>query len=87
LLVSRSSSTLVAAWSWPNLVSESETCVGSRVRLVGVSIPIEKNFYRLPFTPLSGSPYRSFNLFFRCTIKISNLPLEAEGIQNTLQWV
>jgi hypothetical protein len=43
------------------LGSESETCVGSRVHLVGVSISFEKNFYRLPFTPpLSGSPYRSF---------------------------
>jgi hypothetical protein len=46
-----------------NLGSESETCVGSRVRLVGVLISIEKNFYRLPFTPpLSGSPYRSFTV-------------------------
>jgi hypothetical protein len=46
-----------------NLGSESETCVGNRVHLVGVSISIEKNFYRLPFTPpLSGSLYRSFNL-------------------------
>jgi hypothetical protein len=46
-----------------NLGSESETCVGSRVRLVGVFISFEKNFYRLPFTPpLSGSPYRSFTL-------------------------
>jgi hypothetical protein len=45
-----------------NLGSESETCVGSRVHLVGVFISFEKNFYRLPFTPpLSGSPYRSFN--------------------------
>jgi hypothetical protein len=45
-----------------NLGSESETCVGSRVHLVGDSISFEKNFYRLPFTPpLSGSPYRSFN--------------------------
>jgi hypothetical protein len=44
-----------------NLGSESETCVGSRVRLVGVSISFEKNFNRLPFTPpLSGSPYQSF---------------------------
>jgi hypothetical protein len=34
-----------------NLGSESETCVGSRVRLVGVFLSIEKNFYRLPFTP------------------------------------
>jgi hypothetical protein len=36
-----------------NLGSESETCVGSRVRLVVVSISFEKNFYRLPFTPPS----------------------------------
>jgi hypothetical protein len=44
-----------------NLGSESKTCVGSRVHLVGVSISIEKNFYQLPVTPpLSGSPYRSF---------------------------
>jgi hypothetical protein len=35
-----------------NLGSESETCVGSRVHLVGVSISFE-NFYRLPFTPPS----------------------------------
>jgi hypothetical protein len=34
-----------------NLGSESETCVGSRVHLVGVSISFEKNFYRLPFIP------------------------------------
>jgi hypothetical protein len=46
-----------------NLGSESETCVGSRVRLVGFLISFEKNFYRLPFTPpLSGSPYRSFSM-------------------------
>jgi hypothetical protein len=36
-----------------NLGSDSETCVGSRVHLVGVSISFEKNFYRLPFTPPS----------------------------------
>jgi hypothetical protein len=36
-----------------NLGSESETCVGSRIRLVGVFISFEKNFYRLPFTPPS----------------------------------
>jgi hypothetical protein len=36
-----------------NLGSESETCVGSSVHLVGVSISSEKNFYRLPFTPPS----------------------------------
>jgi hypothetical protein len=34
-----------------NLGSESETCVGGRVRLVGASISFEKNFYRLSFTP------------------------------------
>jgi hypothetical protein len=50
-----------------NLGSESETCVGSRVRLVGVFISIGKNFYRLPFTPpLSGSPYRSFISAHEC---------------------
>jgi hypothetical protein len=43
------------------LGSESETCVGTRVHLVGVLISFEKYFYRLPFTPpLSGSPLRSF---------------------------
>jgi hypothetical protein len=36
-----------------NLGSESETCVGSLVHLVAVSISFEKNFYRLPFTPPS----------------------------------
>jgi hypothetical protein len=36
-----------------NLGSESEICVGSCVRLVGVSISFEKNFYQLPFTPPS----------------------------------
>jgi hypothetical protein len=35
------------------LSSESETCVGSYVHLVGVFISFEKNFYRLPFTPPS----------------------------------
>jgi hypothetical protein len=36
-----------------DLGSESETCAGSRVRLVGVSISFKKNFYRLLFTPPS----------------------------------
>jgi hypothetical protein len=36
-----------------NLGSEWETCVGSRVRLVGAFISFKKNFYRLPFTPPS----------------------------------
>jgi hypothetical protein len=43
------------------LQSETETCVGRHVHLVGSSISFEKNFYRLPFSPpLSGSPFRSF---------------------------
>jgi hypothetical protein len=47
-----------------HLGSESETCVGSRIHLVGVSISFEKNFYRLPLTPpLSGSPFRSFKWY------------------------
>jgi hypothetical protein len=50
VLVPRSSGTPVAL---TNFGSESETCVGSRVHLVGVSISFEKNFYRLPFTPPS----------------------------------
>jgi hypothetical protein len=36
-----------------NLGSDLETCVGIRVRLVGVPISFEKNFFRLPFTPPS----------------------------------
>jgi hypothetical protein len=36
-----------------NLGSKSETCVGSLVHLVGVSISLEKNFYQLPFSPPS----------------------------------
>jgi hypothetical protein len=49
LLVPRSSGYVGLA----NLGSESETCVGSRVRLVGVSISFEKNFYWLhSFPPL-----------------------------------
>jgi hypothetical protein len=48
------------------LGSESETCVGSRVHLVRVSISFKKIFYRLPFTPaLSGSPYWSFTTLVR----------------------
>jgi hypothetical protein len=53
LLVLRTSSTLVAAWSWPTWVVVSETCFGSRARLVGVLISFEKKFYRLSFTPPS----------------------------------
>jgi hypothetical protein len=61
LLVPRTSSTLVATWSWPTWVVESEMCFGSHVRLVGVLITSEKNFYRLPFTP-PWSPDWSFNV-------------------------
>jgi hypothetical protein len=50
VLVHRSSSTSVAAWSWPTWVV-SRRRVGSHVRLVGVFISFKKNFYRLPFTP------------------------------------
>jgi hypothetical protein len=53
LLVPRASSTPVPAWSWPTRVVELETCVGSRVHLVGASISFKKNFCRLPFTPPS----------------------------------
>jgi hypothetical protein len=56
-----------------NLGIELEKCVGSRVRLVGVSISFEKNFYRLPFTPLlSGSPYWSFSVVLEGEIKVSD---------------
>jgi hypothetical protein len=43
VLVPRTSSTPVATWSWPTWVVESETCVGSRVHLVGASIFFENN--------------------------------------------
>jgi hypothetical protein len=49
VLAPRISNTLVATWSWPTWVVESETCVGSRVLLVGVYISFEKNLYRFPF--------------------------------------
>jgi hypothetical protein len=49
-----------------NLSSKSETCVGSRVHLVGATISFDKNFYWLPFTShLSGSLYRSFKWYQR----------------------
>jgi hypothetical protein len=53
VLVPRTSSTPVATWPWPTCVVELETCVGSRVHLVGASISFEKNFYRLSFNPPS----------------------------------
>jgi hypothetical protein len=51
LLIPRTNSTPVAAWSWLTWVVESETCFGSCVHLVGILISFEKIFYRLPFTP------------------------------------
>jgi hypothetical protein len=49
-----------------SLGSESETCVGSCVCLVGVSVSFKKNFYRLSFTPPSLvrciSPSLGYNL-------------------------
>jgi hypothetical protein len=54
LLVPRTSSTPVATWSWPTWEVELETCFGSHVHFVGVSISFEKNFYWLSFTPLSS---------------------------------
>jgi hypothetical protein len=62
------------------LGSESETCVGSRVHLVGVSISFEKNFYRLPFTPpslvrrigRSSVKERSFNVGDLVLCRIQN---------------
>jgi hypothetical protein len=65
-----------------NLGSESKTCVGSRVHLVGVSISFEKNFYRLPFTPpLSGSPYRSFSVEDEVAMeRVDALAADAAGV-------
>jgi hypothetical protein len=63
-----------------NVGSESETCVGRRVHLVGVSILFEKNFYRLPFTPpLSGSPYRSFRLVTKIIIALHSSAVEGHS--------
>jgi hypothetical protein len=53
VLAPRSSGTAVATWAWPILGSESETCVGSRVHRVGVSISFEKNIYQFPFTSVT----------------------------------
>jgi hypothetical protein len=55
MFVPRTSSTPVATWFWQT-EGRSAECGGptERVHLVGVSISFEKNFYRHPFTPLSG---------------------------------
>jgi hypothetical protein len=46
-----------------NLASESETCVGSWVHLVGSFHLHREEFLSAPIhSPLSSSPYRSFNL-------------------------
>jgi hypothetical protein len=73
-----------------NLGSESETCVGSRVHLVGVSI-FEKNFYRLPFTPpslvrrIGPSVYKTAWVEFSCEDLI-DLGGYA-GIDKTHNWI
>jgi hypothetical protein len=70
-LVPRASSTPVAAWSWPTWVVESETCVGSRVHLVG------EEFLLAPIhSPLSGLPFRSFNGHMPITFLGSFLTLD-----------
>jgi hypothetical protein len=53
LLVPRTSSTPVVAWSWPTWQLSWRHVLVSHVRLVGVDISFEKNFYQLPFTPPS----------------------------------
>jgi hypothetical protein len=50
----------VATWSWPTWVVELETCVASRVHLVGVLSPSRRIFIGSHSLPLSGSPFRSF---------------------------
>jgi hypothetical protein len=65
-------------------------CIGSRVRLVGVSISFEKNFYQLPFTPpLFGSLYRSFTIRVDLPDGDYSLVPEAEkgGAEAALQYV
>jgi hypothetical protein len=52
LLVPRTNSNPLATWFWPTWVAKLETCFDCHVRLVGVAISFEKNFY-LPFTPPS----------------------------------
>jgi hypothetical protein len=64
-----------------NLGSESETFVGSYVRLVGVSISFEKNFYQLPFPP--PSLVRRIGPSLPCATCIVMLP---NGLCNS-QWV
>jgi LPS O-antigen subunit length determinant protein (WzzB/FepE family) len=70
------------------LGSESETCVGSRVRLVGVSISFEKNFYRLPFIPpLSGSAYRSFKVTFLGHVLLAEgIAVDPSKVQSVTKW-
>jgi hypothetical protein len=51
-----------------NLVSESETCVGSRVRLVGVSMSFEKNFYQPHSLPSSLVRRISLSLCQSCCV-------------------
>jgi hypothetical protein len=67
VLVPRTSSNPVATWSWSTLVVELETCVGSRVHLVGPLSPSRRIFissHSLP--PLSSLPFRSFKALTFC---------------------
>jgi hypothetical protein len=74
-----------------DLGSESETCVGSRVRIVGVFISFEKNFYRLPFTPPSlvrrfgPSLFRGLGCYW--DLWSSSRSLQHSGLRRgTLDW-
>jgi hypothetical protein len=63
-----------------DLGSESETCVGSHVRLVVVPLSFVKNFYPLPFTPpISGSPLRSFTPAGQKTVREVGVDVHGGG--------
>jgi hypothetical protein len=72
LLVPRSSSTSVAMWTWPTWVVCWKPCSSCRslhlLREEFLSAPIH--------SPLSGSPYRSFNWYqsrFRSLLTLTSL--------------
>jgi hypothetical protein len=69
-----------------NLGSESETCVGSRVRLVGVPISFEKNFYRLPFTPPASLVRRIDPSALVITLYLGRLVLQVRGGEQPLRY-
>jgi hypothetical protein len=66
-----------------NSGSESETCVGSRVHLVGVYVSFEKNFYRLPFTPPSLVRRIGPSLTCRTTLTICELQHRSSSDQGS----